>query len=152
MTLKSVVTTMLGKLTQKPAQKHQEISQFTPYQLIGGENAVRKLANCFYDIMQNDVNAKDLLAIHPQPMLAIRQKFFEYLSGWLGGPALYESKYGHPRLRARHLPYSINSDMRDQWMYCMNLAMDEVIDNAELKKSLHTAFYQLANHMINQDN
>jgi hemoglobin len=57
--------------------------------------------------MQNDDNAKDLLAIHPQPMLPIRQKFFEYLSGWLGGPALYETKYGHPRLRARHLPYSI---------------------------------------------
>ena len=143
---------MLGKLTQKPVQKHQEISQLTPYELIGGENAVRNLANRFYDIMQNDVKAKDLLAIHPQPMLAIRQKFFEYLSGWLGGPALYERKYGHPRLRARHLPYSINENMRDQWMYCINLAMDEVIESVELKNSLGDAFYNLASHMINQKN
>lgn len=152
MTLKSVVTTMLGKLTQNPLQKNQEVLQPTPYDLIGGEQGVRKLANRFYDIMQNDDSAKDLLAIHPQPMLAIRQKFFEYLSGWLGGPALYETKYGHPRLRARHLPYSINSQMRDQWMHCMNLAMDDVIDHPELKKSLRDAFYQLASHMINQEN
>ena len=143
---------MLGKLTQNPPQKNQEVAQVTPYVLIGGEQGVRKLTNRFYDIMQNDDKAKELLTIHPQPMLAIRQKFFEYLSGWMGGPALYETKYGHPRLRARHLPFTINKQMRDQWMYCMDLAMDDVIDHPELKKSLHDAFYQLATHMINQEN
>ena len=133
-------------------QKNQQIdiSKATPYQLIGGEEGIRRLVNRFYDIMQSDEQAKELFAIHPQPLDAIRQKFYEYLSGWLGGPGLYEEKYGHPRLRARHLPFKVNNPMRDQWMYCMERAMDDTIQNPELKASLNNAFSQLATHMINQ--
>ncbi|MFN3711885.1 MAG: group II truncated hemoglobin, partial [Alishewanella aestuarii] len=99
----------------------------TPYQLIGGEAAVRALANRFYDIMATAPEAKELYAIHPLPLDGIRQKFFEFLSGWLGGPALFEQKYGHPRLRARHLPFAVNQQLRDQWMFCMEQALDEVV-------------------------
>ena len=83
-------------------------------------------------------------------MDSIRQRFFEYLSGWLGGPPLFESQYGHPRLRARHLPYKVTKSMRDQWMFCMDQALDEVVENPLLRKGLRQSFSQLADHMVNQ--
>ncbi|WP_115716922.1 group II truncated hemoglobin [Gallaecimonas mangrovi] len=122
----------------------------TPYQLLGGEKAVRQLANRFYDIMATDPKAAELLAIHPQPMDSIRQRFFEFLSGWLGGPGLFEQKYGHPRLRARHLSFTVNASLRDQWMYCMEKALADEVKNPQLRKSLYNAFAPLATHMINQ--
>ncbi|MCU4675884.1 group II truncated hemoglobin [Catenovulum sp. 2E275] len=127
------------------------MQQNTPYTLIGGESQVNKLANRFYDIMENDPHAAELLAIHPQPMDSIRQRFFEFLSGWLGGPDLFVEKYGHPRLRARHLPFKVTPHQRDLWMLCMNQALDEVVSHPALKKELQKSFYQLATHMINSD-
>lgn len=121
----------------------------TPYLLMGGEVAVRKLANRFYDIMETAPEAKELYAIHPLPLDSIRQKFFEFLSGWLGGPALFEQKYGHPRLRARHLPFTVNQQLRDQWMYCMDQALDEVVENKMLRDGIRQSLGQLASHMIN---
>lgn len=123
----------------------------TPYELFGGEGTVRQLAERFYDIMESDPAAKELLDIHPQPMGSIRQRFFEFLSGWLGGPPLFEAQYGHPRLRARHLPFTVDAQMRDQWMYCMNKALDEVVDYSQTREEVRQAFTKLATHMINQE-
>lgn len=123
--------------------------QVTPYQLIGGEDATRRLANRFYDIMATAPEAAELYAIHPLPLDAIREKFYEFLSGWLGGPALFEQKYGHPRLRARHMPFSVNPTLRDQWMFCMNSALAEVVADKTLRAGLSEALGHLATHMIN---
>lgn len=84
----------------------------TPYEIIGGEQGARDLANRFYDIMATDPYAKPLYDMHPQPLDRIRQVFFEFLSGWLGGPDLFAEKYGHPRLRMRHMPFPIDQDLR----------------------------------------
>jgi len=117
---------------------------------------VRAMANRFYDIMSTDPAAGELLAMHPQPLTNIRQKFFEFLSGWLGGPGLYVEKYGHPRLRARHLPFSIDTRMRDQWLHCMYQVLDELVEHQALSQALHHELRQrytaLAHHMINQAN
>lgn len=121
----------------------------TPYQLMGGEETVRRLANRFYDIMETAPQAAELYAIHPLPLDTIRQKFFEFLSGWLGGPPLFEKKYGHPRLRARHMPFRVNEQLRDQWMFCMNQALDEVVENDMLREGIRQSIGQLASHMIN---
>ena len=146
---------LLGKLPEsQPEQKPQEVNhptpELTPYDLIGREAGTRHLANTFYDIMETAPEAKELLAIHPQPMESIRQRFFEYLSGWLGGPPLFEKQYGHPRLRARHLPYKVTPEMRDQWMFCMNRALDTTVDNKQLREGLRQSLQQLATHMINR--
>lgn len=109
------------------------------------------MAERFYDIMQTDPEAADLLAIHAQPMDPIRQKFFEFLSGWLGGPPLFSDKYGHPRLRARHLPFTIDTKLRDQWLHCMYQVLDEQVQDALLKQQLKAQFTHLAHHMINSD-
>ncbi len=110
---------------------------------------MRELANRFYDIMETAPEAKELYAIHPLPLTQIRQKFFEFLSGWLGGPPLFEQQYGHPRLRARHLPFTVNQQLRDQWMFCMEQALDEVVENKLLRDGIRQSLGQLASHMIN---
>ncbi|WP_110075689.1 MULTISPECIES: group II truncated hemoglobin [Pseudidiomarina] len=121
------------------------------YHQLGGEHAVRAMAERFYDIMETDPRAAELLAMHPQPLTQIRQKFFEFLSGWLGGPALFEEKYGHPRLRARHLPFRIDEAMRDQWLMCMYQVLDEQVHDDLLKMQLKSRYTALAHHMINTD-
>ncbi|RUO42090.1 hemoglobin-like oxygen-binding protein [Pseudidiomarina aestuarii] len=121
------------------------------YDQLGGEPAVRAIAERFYDIMETDPRAADLLALHPQPLDTIRQKFFEFLSGWFGGPALFEEKYGHPRLRARHLPFQIDIKMRDQWLLCMYQVLEEKVNDSLLKMQLRQQFTALAHHMINSD-
>ncbi|WP_199610199.1 group II truncated hemoglobin [Flocculibacter collagenilyticus] len=122
-----------------------------PYDAIGGEAATRAIANRFYDIMASDPFAKELYAMHPQPLDRIRQVFFEFLSGWLGGPALFEEKYGHPRLRQRHMPFKITPQLRDQWLHCMNKTLDIEIDTPLLRAKLKQSLAQLATHMINSD-
>ena len=74
-----------------------------------------------------------------------------YLSGWLGGPQLFVEKFGHPRLRARHLPFAIGSAERDQWLLCMRQAMSEYITDEELRRTLDKALSDLADHMRNKD-
>ncbi len=118
---------------------------------MGGEQAARNLANRFYDIMQSDPKAAELMAIHTNAMEPLREKFFEFLSGWLGGPGLFEKKYGHPRLRARHLPFDVTETLKQQWMYCMGKALDIEIDNPLLRAQLRQSFNQLASHMINTE-
>lgn len=111
---------------------------------------MRAMAERFYDIMSTDQSVDELLALHPLPLTTVRQKFFEFLSGWLGGPALFEEKYGHPRLRARHLPFKIDTKMRDQWLHCMYQVLEEQVEDQTLRHTLRQRFTALAHHMINQ--
>ncbi|MCF2860241.1 group II truncated hemoglobin [Pseudoalteromonas sp. SMS1] len=130
---------------------HAPTPERTPYEILGGEQGTLAIANRFYDIMESDPYAKPLYDMHPLPLDRIRQVFFEFLSGWLGGPDLFAEKYGHPRLRMRHMPFPINQALRDQWMYCMDKALDIEVDNPLLREGLRKSFAQLATHMINQD-
>ncbi|WP_105265693.1 group II truncated hemoglobin [Pseudoalteromonas sp. T1lg76] len=150
---------LLKRIFSKDAKNSQQSTddihpdvERTPYELMGGEKGARALANRFYDIMASDAYAKPLYDMHPQPLDRIRQVFFEFLSGWLGGPDLFVEKYGHPRLRQRHMPFPVTAELRDQWMYCMNKALDMEVDNPVLREGLRQSLTQLATHMINSDN
>ena len=101
--------------------------------------------------MEMDPVAAELLAVHPQPLDRIRHVFFLYLTMWLGGPNQYEQERGHPRLRARHLPYTVTPKLKAQWMYCMKKALYEQVDNIALADNLTQALNQLADHMVNTD-
>ena len=122
----------------------------TAYELIGGETGVRELVNRFYDNMDRLETVKALRAMHAKSLKGSREKLFLFLSGWLGGPDLYVQKYGHPRLRARHMPFSIGIAERDQWMHCMKLAMEEMEMPAELRETLSTALGKTADFMRNR--
>jgi hemoglobin len=122
----------------------------TPYARIGGEAAVRALVKRFYELMDTLPEAYGIRKLHPADLSGSEDKLFMFLSGWLGGPALYAEKFGHPRLRARHLPFPIASDEAAQWMLCMRQAMAECITDAELRAKLEKALDDLALHMRNR--
>ena len=121
-----------------------------PYDVIGGDEVVRKLVDRFYDEMDADAEVKTLREMHPTNMKTSRDKLYMFLSGWLGGPQLYWEKYGHPRLRRRHFPFEVDQKAKDDWMRCMDVALDEVIDDVAIRSRLHDALDQLAAHMINK--
>jgi hemoglobin len=126
------------------------VSAATPYQALGGEAGVRALVDRFYDLMDLEPGYARLRALHPQDLGGSRDKLFWFLSGWLGGPDLYQSRFGHPRLRARHLPYPIGIAERDQWMACMMSAMAELAVDPALAERLTQAFFGTADWMRNQ--
>ena len=97
----------------------------TPYQLLGGDARVRELVDRFYDLMDFEPQYARLRAVHGSALESAREKLYMFLSGWLGGPSLYIDRYGHPMLRARHLPFAIGEVERDQWMACMTQAMED---------------------------
>lgn len=120
------------------------------YEYMGGESAVRSLAFRFYDLMDTLEEAKELRAIHPESLDESKEKFFQFLSGWFGGPQLYIKKHGHPRLRMRHMPFHIDKKARDAWMFCMKIALAEHIPHKEVREQIEASFGNLATKMQNQ--
>lgn len=121
----------------------------TPYELIGGEARVLALAERFYDLMDLEPAFAALRAAHGSTLAQARQKLGWFLCGWLGGPQHYTERFGHPRLRARHMPFVIGNTERDQWLACMNQAMQETGVPDDLGLSLGKAFFQTADWMRN---
>jgi hemoglobin len=117
---------------------------------MGGEAVMRRLVDRFYDLMDEDPDYYGVRKLHPQDLSSSRQKLFMFLSGWTGGPPLYTDKYGDPRMRTRHMPFAIGIAERDQWLSCMNRAMEDIELAEELRKNLARAFYQTADFMRNQ--
>lgn len=122
----------------------------TFYETIGGQDALRALVDRFYDLMDTMPEAAGIRALHPPDLAGSREKLFMFLSGWMGGPPLYIERHGHPRLRARHLPFSIGEAERDQWLWCMNRAMEETVADELLRVQLTRSFAQIADFMRNQ--
>jgi hemoglobin len=120
------------------------------YELIGGETKLRELVDRFYDVMMLEPEFAGIHSMHPTPNDSSRDKLFWFLSGWMGGPDLFVERFGHPRLRARHLPYAIGVAERDQWLRCMALAMHDVGVPEHLKEHLMSSFYQTADWMRNR--
>ncbi len=130
------------------------VRALTPYEMIGGEGPVRSLVDRFYDLMDLEPEFAGLRALHPPTLEGSRDKLFWFLSGWLGGPNLYIERFGHPMLRARHLPYAIGVSERDQWITCMGLAMAELGPaggfSTEMQQRLLQSFANTADHMRNR--
>jgi hemoglobin len=123
----------------------------TPYALLGGDAAVRGLVDRFYDLMDTVPEYYGIRKLHPQDLAGSRDKLYMFLSGWLGGPGLYVEKFGHPMLRARHLPFSIGVEERDAWLACMLQAMEDKGVEENLRASLLRAFFGTADWMRNRD-
>jgi len=127
----------------------EDTQERTLYEIIGGESRLRELVDRFYDIMQLEADFAGIHAMHPVPNDSSREKLFMFLSGWMGGPNLFIEKYGHPMLRARHLPFAIGTSERDQWLRAMAMALEDLGYDVDLRLRLMTAFYQTADWMRN---
>jgi hemoglobin len=123
----------------------------TLFELAGGAQRLREMVDRFYDLMDLEAQFAGLRALHPPALDGSRDKLYWFLSGWMGGPSLYIEKFGHPRLRARHLPFRIASTERDQWLTCMAMAMQDVALPAVLQERLLESFYQTADWMRNTE-
>lgn len=122
----------------------------TAFDALGGESAVRALVDRFYDLMDLEADYAGIRALHPPELDTSRDKLFWFLCGWLGGPSHYIERFGHPRLRARHLPFSIGISERDQWLACMAQAMRELDTDPALSDRLVEAFHGTADWMRNR--
>lgn len=120
------------------------------YNLIGGEETIRRLVERFYQLMDELPEAYGIRKLHAADLSSTKEKLFEFLSGWLGGPPLYEEKYGHPRLRQRHMPFAIGEAERDQWMMCMEQAMADVGIDETFRQQLKATFFKTADFMRNR--
>ena len=123
--------------------------ELSPYEHLGGEKTVRKLVDRFYDLMDTMPQARKIRELHPDDLTSSRDKLFKFLSGWLGGPQLYVEEFGHPRLRARHLPFPIGETERDAWLSCMRQALSEMEMEELLRNHLLQSLSKTADHMRN---
>jgi hemoglobin len=119
----------------------------TPYDLIGGEATVRRLADRFYAIMDTDPAAQRIRAMHGEDLAPIRQLLFEFLSGWLGGPPIYFNRPEHRCVMSAHRPYAIGEAERDEWMMCMRRAMDDCALPAEMRALMDQGFARMTHAM-----
>jgi hemoglobin len=122
----------------------------TTYEKIGGDAAVAGLCARFYELMDTVPQFKGIRAMHPADLTNSRDKLYMFLSGWLGGPDLFVEKFGHPRLRGRHMPFAIGVAERDQWVACMALAMEDVGIEEGIRTKLLENFFNTADFMRNK--
>jgi hemoglobin len=128
----------------------QPIPHLTPYEQMGGDAGIRRLVDRFYDLMDASPEAANVRRLHAASLKASREKLYLYLSMWTGGPQTYVERNGHPRLRMRHLPFAIGERERDEWLWCMDRALDEQPMPDELREDIRVKFHGLADHMRNQ--
>lgn len=130
------------------------ISEPSPFETrfawIGGEERVHALVERFYDLMDLEPAYAVLRGVHAPSLEDARRKLFWFLCGWLGGPQHYTERFGHPRLRARHMAFRIGVTERDQWLACMNQAMCDTKVPEALRLQLNQSFFQTADWMRNQ--
>lgn len=122
----------------------------TPFAWIGGESQVHALVDRFYDLMDLEPGYGALRAAHGTELANAREKLKMFLTGWMGGPQRYTEQFGHPRLRMRHMPFSIGIAERDQWVACMDQAMQETAIDGALRTRLKESFMQTADWMRNR--
>ena len=124
--------------------------QKTAYDVMGGEEILRKLIKRFYEVMDTLPEAQSLRDMHPTSLQGSEDKLFMFMSGWLGGPNLFQEKFGHPRLRARHMPFTIGKAERDMWMICMVQAFEDVGIQEPVRSEVLHSLLNLADHMRNK--
>jgi hemoglobin len=127
----------------------------TPFAWIGGESSIKALVERFYDLMDLEPGYTALRAAHGSTLENARQRLFWFLCGWMGGPQHYTDRFGHPKLRMRHMPQqtgggSIGIAERDQWLACMDQAMGESGVDEALRARLNASFFQTADWMRNR--
>jgi hemoglobin len=121
----------------------------TPFDALGGEETVRAIVDRFYDIVDSD--APVLRAMLPKNDATSRDKLTAYLIEWTGGPALYSTERGHPRMRMRHAPFEIGPDEVVTWLACFAQSLNDNRVSGEIREFLDTRIAALAHHMQNTD-
>ena len=122
----------------------------TPYQILG-EDGIRDLTEAFYDIMDSLPEAAGIRAMHARDLSPMKEKLAEYLTGWMGGPPRYADKYGTVCMTEPHEPYHIGPEERDQWLLCMDKALERIDASEELVAMLKNPMFRIADAVRNRE-
>lgn len=122
----------------------------TPYDQLGGAPALRRLVEAFYDIMNRDPAAAGVRAMHATDLTDVRDRLFDWLSGWSGGPPVYNARPDRKCIMSAHAPYAIGSAERDQWMGCMRQALAGLEVDEDVRALFEAAFARLADGLRNR--
>ena len=95
------------------------------FQAAGGEVGIRKLVDGFFDRMGSDPRFDVIHEMHPEDKEMSRDKLARFLCGWLGGPKLFQEKYGGISIPRVHEHLAIATPERDQWLTCMRETVAE---------------------------
>jgi hemoglobin len=117
---------------------------------IGGEVIVDRLVEAFYARMDRLSEARAIRDMHDADLEPTKRVLKRYLTEWMGGPNLYSSERGHPRLRQRHMGFPIDTSARDAWLLCMEGALRETVPDEAARQDIYTAFARLADFMRNR--
>lgn len=118
----------------------------SPYEQIGGADTIRKLVKSFYARVRKH---PDLAPVFPGDWPETERKQYLFLTQFLGGPQLYSDEFGHPMLRARHMPFPVTPKRAEAWLSCMNQALDDIRMEGEIRDYIWQRLLQTAHHMIN---
>lgn len=126
-----------------------QIMQNPHFEKIGGVEPITQLVERFYFYMNTLPEAQTIRAMHAPDLTHTKEVLVKFLTEWLGGPKVYSAERGHPRLRQKHLHFSIGEAERDAWMLCMKRAMDDVVTDATLKAQMEQSFFKTADFIRN---
>lgn len=121
-------------------------SEHSLFSQLGGTETIARLVRAFYRRVAKD---PDLSPIFPEDLTETEEKQFRFLTQFTGGPPLYSEKYGHPRLRARHLPFPITPVRAEAWLRCMKEALDEIGLTGPARDEFFRRVSLTAHHMVN---
>lgn len=117
----------------------------TPYDAIGAEKLSALVDRFYLKVGKHP----DLKPIFPDDLTEVARKQKQFLTQYLGGPALYTEEHGHPMMRARHLPHEVTPQRAKAWLGCMSEAMDEVGLQNPLREQFFARLALTAKHMVN---
>lgn len=119
----------------------------TLYEIIGDER-LQELVNRFYARVFKSPVIGPLF--DQSNMELIKEKQYRFLTQFLGGPGRYTEKFGHPRMRMRHLPHAITNEAKEEWLSLMKMSIEELDLPDEIKTALFNCFPMVAQHMVNR--
>lgn len=122
----------------------------TPFEALG-EAGIRELTNAFYDYMDRTPEVAGIRAMHSPDLEPMKERLADYLTGWMGGPQRYAEKYGSVCMTTPHKPYAIGPAERDQWLLCMEKALEQIGADESLKAMLKEPMFAIADMVRNRD-
>ncbi len=119
------------------------------FERIGGKATVERLVDAYLEVLRTNPANSALCAYYCHGFDHYKTRMQEYITGFLGGPALYMQNHGMPQLREQHQKLAITPELRDLWFGCMNQALEMEITDAALRRELAAVFWNAADSMRN---
>ena len=123
-------------------------SDITLYERVGGENFLSRLVDRFYAGVVDD---QVLWPLYPDQddLEGAKERLTLFLVQYWGGPMTYMEVRGHPKLRLRHMPFTIGPKERDHWLVHMAAAVEETTEDHAIRSELMSYFTSAAEHLRN---